>query len=76
VSKIEQIAHLGGGIFLWDARVRGENMTTTELEKEEHFREAVRRLEAARALPSQKVRRAEREVAAELLTLAEAVFRS
>ena len=76
MCKIEQIAHLGAGIFLWGARIRGKNMTTTELEKEEHFREAVRRLEAARALSSQKDRRAEREFAAELLTLAEAVSRS
>ena len=51
-------------------------MTTTELEKEEHFRETLRRLEAARVLPSQKARRAEREVAAKLLTLAEAVSHS
>lgn len=51
-------------------------MTTTELEKEQHFREAMRRLEDARALPSQKARRAEREAAAELLALAEAVAHS
>lgn len=51
-------------------------MAVTELEKEQHFREAVRRLEAVRALPSQTARRAEREVAAELLLLAEAVSRS
>jgi hypothetical protein len=51
-------------------------MTITELEKEQHFREAVRRLKAARALPSQKSRRAEREIAAELLTVAEAASRS
>jgi hypothetical protein len=51
-------------------------MATTKLEKEQHFGEAVRRLEAARALPSQKARRAEREFAAKLLTLAEAVSHS
>ena len=71
--KIEQIAHLGAGIFLWGTRIRGKNMTTTKLEKEEHFCEAVRRLEAARALPSQKARRAERENAAKFLALAEAI---
>ena len=48
-------------------------MTTTKLEKEEHFCEAVRRLEEARALPSQKARRAERENAAKFLALAEAI---
>jgi hypothetical protein len=76
VCKIEQIAHLGTGIFLWESQIRGKNMAVTELEKEQHFREAVRRLEAARALPSQKARRAERELAAELLALAEAVARN
>ena len=51
-------------------------MTDKELENEAHFREALVRLEQARELPSQKARRAEREIAAELLKLTEAVARS
>ena len=54
-------------------RLWGKFMTANELETDEHFREAVRRLERARELPSQKARRAERELAAELLKLTEAV---
>ena len=42
-------------------------MTAKELETDKRFREAVRRLERARDLPSQKARRAEREIVAELL---------
>ena len=45
-------------------------MPTTDSEKlEERFREAVRRLDVARALPSQKARRAERQLVAEFLKL-------
>jgi hypothetical protein len=50
-------------------------MTVKELETDKNFREAVRRLERARDLPSQRARRAERELAAELLKLADAVSR-
>ena len=47
-------------------------MTDTE-SNEQRVREAQGRLNAASALPSQKARRAEREIAAELLTLKEAI---
>jgi len=51
-------------------------MTAKELEADKRFREAVRRLEKARDMPSQKARRTEREIAAELLKLTAAVARS
>lgn len=51
-------------------------MTDKELEANDHFREAVRRLEIARELPTQTERCRQREIANELLRLCDAVAKS